>query len=206
MTNKRTGRAGVNGGPEELKIHLAAVLAKAHHQDKTAAPPVHSGFIRVRKRKLKGGHRDRRNYLAQAGELATSSRSFDLVRAVRVDGKPRHEFVLGLGSQKDWERAGRVVAFWTCALHRMARRGLTRAQRRRLAAEMVRKSARLPTIEQCESCRGGAELAAIIRAHVRSYQKRPTAPHLVTTAVTPIQNKEIISTVPIISEAAEEAA
>jgi hypothetical protein len=42
------------------------------------------GFIRVHRRKLAG-----RNYGRH-----TSSASYDLVRAVRVDGKPRHKFVL----------------------------------------------------------------------------------------------------------------
>src|SRR5262245_29783500 len=57
------------------------------------------GFIRTRKRKIKGGHPDWREYRALNGKLATTSISFDLVRAVRVNGKPRHEFVLGFGSQ-----------------------------------------------------------------------------------------------------------
>jgi len=59
------------------------------------------GFVRVRKRKLKGGHADWRDYRESRGLLATASASFDLVRAVRANGKPRHKFVFGLGSVKD---------------------------------------------------------------------------------------------------------
>jgi uncharacterized coiled-coil protein SlyX len=44
--------------------------------------------------------------LTREGAMATASASFDIVRAVRVGGKPRHVFVLGLGSQKDVETAG----------------------------------------------------------------------------------------------------
>jgi hypothetical protein len=94
------------------------------------------GFIRVRKRKLKG--------------LAASSMSFDLVRALRVNGKPRHEFVLGLGSQKDADHDWALCQFWVHAIQRMAKRGLAEDRRQRLIAEMVRKGARVPTIAQCE--------------------------------------------------------
>lgn len=103
------------------------------------------GFVRVRKRQIKGGHPDMRDYRANNGTLATTSASFDLVRAVRVDGKPRHQFVLGLGSQKDVERNG-YGWFWSRAIHRMTKHGLTESQRQHLIAEMVRKGARPPTI------------------------------------------------------------
>jgi hypothetical protein len=110
------------------------------------------GFIRARKRKLKGGHRDWRAYRARTGTLASTSTSFDLVKAVRVDGKPRHEFVLGLGSQKDVERHGGhdLCWFWAHAVHRMIKHGLAEDQRDRLLSEMVRKGARFPTIAECE--------------------------------------------------------
>ena len=43
------------------------------------------------------------------------SASYDLVRAVQIDGKPRHKYVLGLGSLKD-ERPERgkhsLTDFW----------------------------------------------------------------------------------------------
>jgi hypothetical protein len=105
------------------------------------------GFIRVRKRKLKGpAHPEWREYCAQTGMLATTAMSFDLVRAVRVNGKPRHQFMLGLGSQKDVERHGRTHCwFWASVVYRMTRQGLSDRQRRWLIAEMVNKGARLPT-------------------------------------------------------------
>jgi hypothetical protein len=108
------------------------------------------GFIRVRKRKLKGGHADWRAARAAQGILATTSMSFDLVRAERVNGKPRHVFVLGLGSQKDVEREYKLVQFWPFAVYRMMRHGLTEPQRERLIVEMLRKGARLPTSAQVE--------------------------------------------------------
>ena len=67
------------------------------------------GFIRVRKRKLSPP----RTYW----ERPTASASYDIVRAVRVNGQPTHKFVLGLGSQPDNERAN--VWFWTDAIRRM---------------------------------------------------------------------------------------
>jgi hypothetical protein len=81
--------------------------------------------------------------------LATSATSFDLVRAVRVNGKPRHEFLLGLGSQKDYEDDAKVVPFWATAISQMAWHKIADHQRSRLIADMVRKGARLPTPEQC---------------------------------------------------------
>jgi len=102
------------------------------------------GFVRVRKR--------------------TSSASFDLVKAVGVDGKPRHEFVFTFGSQKNADRSqaptlrqreieeSDLCRFWLgdCflvgAFRRMIRHGLTRAQRQRLIAELIRKGARVPPV------------------------------------------------------------
>jgi hypothetical protein len=107
------------------------------------------GIVRVRKRKLKGGSPDWRDYRARNGTLATTSASYDLVRAARVNGKPRHEFVLGLGSLKDHERDGQLVWFWVSVVRGMVRHGLAEHQRWRLLAEIVRKGARLPTIAQC---------------------------------------------------------
>jgi hypothetical protein len=109
------------------------------------------GFIRVRKRKLKGGHPESRGWRARGGVLATASTSFDLVRAVRVNGKPRHEFILGLGSQKNVQPNG-YGWFWVRVIWRMTKHGLSEHQRQRLFAEMVRKGAQLPTIAQCEDC------------------------------------------------------
>jgi hypothetical protein len=102
------------------------------------------GFVRVRKRKLKGAG-------GWLGGLAMSSASFDLVKAVRVDGKPRHEFVLSFGSQKNADRSQAptlrqreiedtdLCRFWVRATHRTIRHGLTSAQRQRLIAELIRK-------------------------------------------------------------------
>jgi hypothetical protein len=111
------------------------------------------GFIRVRKRKLKGGSPSTREYRAATGKpVATASMSFDLVRAVRVNGKPRHEFVLGLGSLRDYmRRESELVHFWLSAIFRLIDHGLAEEQRQRLIAEMVRKGARLPTEAQCEA-------------------------------------------------------
>ena len=103
--------------------------------DRSEAPKI--GFVRVRKRQLKGAQR------ARYGRPITSSASFDLVRAVRVNGRPTHRFVLGLGSQKSIDPDG-PCWFWIRAIHRMIRHGLTESQRHRLMAEMVRKGARLP--------------------------------------------------------------
>jgi hypothetical protein len=104
------------------------------------------GFIRVRKRTLKGGHP-----MWRSG--AKTSMSFDLVRAVRVNGKPRHQFVLGLGSQQAVRPGYRndIVSFWDRAIHRMTRHGILQPQRQYLIAEMVRKGARLPSADECEA-------------------------------------------------------
>jgi hypothetical protein len=99
------------------------------------------GFVRVRKRELKGGHPSSRYWRTEAGLAATESKSFDVVRAVRVDGKPRHQFVFGLGSQKDQESDGGIAYFWLRALYRMQRNGLNAEQRRALTKEMLRKGA-----------------------------------------------------------------
>ena len=92
------------------------------------------GFIRVRRRKLKAGPP------GTWRAAATTSLSFDLVRAVRVNGQPRHKFVLGLGSQKNIER--NLDRWWACAIGRMTRHGLTELQQQRLIDEMIRKGAR----------------------------------------------------------------
>ena len=107
------------------------------------------GFIRARHRKIKGGPRHLLNRRARNGTLATKSTSFDLVRAVRVNGKPRHQFVLGLGSQKDFEQYC-TESFWRKAIYRLNKQGLDKWQRKRLLIQMVRKGAKLPRLEECE--------------------------------------------------------
>ena len=80
------------------------------------------GFVRVRKRTLKGGHPSSRAWRRDA-DIATSAASFEVVRAVRVNGKPRHKFVLGLGSWKNATRANDLVAFWIRAVGNMKLHG-----------------------------------------------------------------------------------
>jgi hypothetical protein len=108
-------------------------------------------FIRVRRRRL-ADHGRLHDCHEKHGQVPpTHSASFDLVRAVRIDGKPRHEFVLGLGSQKnvDYYNNG-TMSFWMDALGKMQRHGLDVDERRRLANELSRKGARLPTMAHCE--------------------------------------------------------
>jgi hypothetical protein len=108
------------------------------------------GFIRVRKRRLKGGHQDWRAYRARTGTLVTASISFDLVKAVRFNSKPRHKFVLGLGSQKDRATGRDAAHMLLLAIGKMKRHGLDERQRCALLAELIRKGVRRPTITECE--------------------------------------------------------
>lgn len=114
----------------------------AFHLVSTAAV----GYVRIRKRTLKGGRPGRSS---RCCERARSSVSLDLVRAVRVNGKPRRRFVLGLGSLKD-ERERRLMRFWVNALGSMRRYGLDARRRRKFAFEIVRKGAPLPTAAECD--------------------------------------------------------
>jgi len=133
----------------------------------------HIGFIRVRKRKLKGD-RNWRGYGERRGTTATASMSFDLVRGVRIDGKPRHKLVLGFGSLKSWQPESKLMWFWIEAVQAMVRHGIAEHQRQRYAAEMVRKGACLPTLAQCKEFEGAVssysmataleEIRAIIKA------------------------------------------
>jgi hypothetical protein len=59
------------------------------------------GFVRVRKRALKGGHPSSRTWRRAADTVAGAGTTFDVVRAIRVNGKPRQKYVLGLGTVKD---------------------------------------------------------------------------------------------------------
>jgi hypothetical protein len=126
------GRRFGNDGSVDTKTLDAAELV-------TTAPAI--GFIRVRWRKLKAG---------QPHWRACAATSFDLVRAVRVGGKPRHRFVLGLGSQKN-NVTGRVAAeMLLLAIGRMKSHGLDEKQRQALLAELIRKGARRPTVADVE--------------------------------------------------------
>jgi hypothetical protein len=125
--------AGAIFGNDATDVVTNVSGAERIGNDESNAAP---GFIRIRKRALHPKWRGQ----------ATASMSFDLVRAERVNGKPRHKFVLGLGSQQSKPRYwSDNVNFWTKAILRMTRHGIPPAQRSRLIAEMVRKGARLPT-------------------------------------------------------------
>ena len=53
--------------------------------------------------------------------------SYDLVRAARINGKPRHKFILGFGSLTNQDL--RFTAyFWAQSFYRMARHGFTKEQ------------------------------------------------------------------------------
>jgi hypothetical protein len=114
------------------------------------------GYVRVRKRSLKGGHPSWRAYRVATGSLSTASMTFDLVRTVRVGGKSRHKFLLGLGSLKSGQDDSRLVWFWVHAIRRMIGHGLNARQRHHLVKEMVRKGARLPTAEQFTQFKDGS--------------------------------------------------
>jgi hypothetical protein len=109
----------------------------------------YTGFVRVRRRTLKGGHPDWREYRRRHGCLHTTSCSFDLVQAVRLNGKPRQRFLLGLGSIKDSEREGRLVNFWLQVIFRLGKSGFKPKRRRLILAQMARKGAPLPSVAAC---------------------------------------------------------
>jgi hypothetical protein len=96
------------------------------------------GFIRVRRRNF---------YPSRFGAAG-----YDVVHAVRINGKPRHTFVLGLGSLRD-KRPERgkysLTDFWVGAIERMKRHGLDEQERRQLADAVTRKGVPLPSVEQC---------------------------------------------------------
>jgi hypothetical protein len=93
-------------------------------------------FVRVRKRKLlKHG----------------ASASYEIVRGVRVNGKPTQKFLLGLGSLKTpLRRTHELSWFWHRALAKMRRHGLSESQRRRVVAAMIRKGAPKLSKAQCK--------------------------------------------------------
>jgi hypothetical protein len=103
-----------------------------------------TGFVRVRKRRLKGGNYRDVYYTKRAyAGGPTASTSYDLVRAERVNGKPRHRFVLGLGSLKEprkWDHD--LEWFWANAFHNLKTYGLDERQCRHITDEMVRKGDR----------------------------------------------------------------
>jgi hypothetical protein len=91
-------------------------------------------FVRVRKRTLSYG----------------TSASYDLVHAVRINGKPRQKFLLGLGSLKNPpEYENRLCWFWHYALCKMRRHGLSETKQKTIVESMIAKGATKPTREQC---------------------------------------------------------
>jgi hypothetical protein len=103
-------------------------------------------FIRVRRRVL-GGQRHH-------GYVVKASASYDVVRAVRINGKPRQKFLLGLGSIKELATPSKQTAhdlmwFWVHAVLRMRRHGLSDEQQRRLIEALARKGVRKPSIDEC---------------------------------------------------------
>jgi hypothetical protein len=150
-----------------------------------ASPSI--GFVRVRRRGLKDGG---------------VSTTYDVVKALRVDGRPRHKFVISLGSQKSADRRGADrVLFWMLATHRMILHRLSEPQRHRLLAELCRKGARLPGIAACKwaaaECIGPVERAGIpapaSRAHrdQRPRGQRPSSqrPSRASTIPMPASNR-----------------
>lgn len=101
-------------------------------------------FVRVRRRALKSVYRQRDGTLIKA-----TSASYDVVRAVRINGKPRQKFLFGLGSLKQPSNQGDFMSFWVHAVGRMKRHGLDDERCRCLIDGMLRKSARKPTAQEC---------------------------------------------------------
>jgi hypothetical protein len=100
-------------------------------------------FVRVRRRKLNGCQHHH-------GRIITASSSFDVVRAVRINGKPRHKFLFGLGSLKEPTAVWALLWFWSDALRRMNDHGLDQRQRLRLIDALVRKGVPKPPLAECE--------------------------------------------------------
>ena len=96
-------------------------------------------FVRVRRRKLKGGARRLAIVSRGSRHLQTASASFDLVRAVRIDGKPRQKFLLGLGSLKFPIGERELAWFWWRALRKMISHGLSEERRAGVLLELERK-------------------------------------------------------------------
>jgi hypothetical protein len=117
------------------------------------------GFIRVRKRKLKPKFRwskgtDKGGCRYKIWDkTAPTSLSYDLVRAVRINGQPRHKFVLGFGSPASaskgmGERRG-ITFFWMHSFDRMEEQGFPREQRFHIAEMLACKGIALPAVKEC---------------------------------------------------------
>jgi len=122
---------------------------------------VTTGFIRVRRRKLKPKYEW---YTPSRGMYAGISRkreipnsavevlNYDLVRAVRINGQPRHKFVLGFGSPvSKWSDS--TVGFWMRVLEGTASHGFTKDQQFQVADQLRRKGIPLPTLKECKAAK-----------------------------------------------------
>jgi hypothetical protein len=114
------------------------------------------GFIRVRKRKLKPKFRWSKGkdkwggYYKIWDKSGPTSFSYDLVRAVRINGEPRHKFVLGFGSPVSrWTNS--TEHFWVRAFNKMARHGFSKDQQFQIAEQLKRKGIPLPTVKECKA-------------------------------------------------------
>ena len=121
------------------------------------------GFIRVRRRKLKPKYEwytpSRGMYAGisrkrEIPDSATESVSYDLVHAVRINGQPRHKFVLGFGSPASASkyvgpRRG-ITLFWMHSFERMGEHGFSKEQRFHIAEMLAGKGIPLPTVNECQ--------------------------------------------------------
>jgi hypothetical protein len=117
---------------------------------------LHRMFIRLRhRRNLKG--------------VATASASYDVVETVRVDGKPRHKFVLGLGSLKQPSTEHVVRWFWINAVNRMLHSNLSNQQCLDLMRDLASKAVPAPTAEQCEEFAKGWPYMSVPAMRLRAF-------------------------------------
>ena len=81
---------------------------------------------------------------------STESGSYDLVRAVRINGQPRHKFVLGFGSPVGSRLGQSPIEFWMRVLRSTKGHGFTKAQQSQIIEQLKRKGIPLPTLEECK--------------------------------------------------------
>ena len=137
------------------------------------------GFIRVRKRKLKPKYRwskgkDKWGCHYKIYSKPTESVTYDLVRAVRINGQPRHKFILCFGSPvsrwyKSYSAGSTIERFWARAFAGMAHLGFTEVQQFQIAEKLKRKGIPLPSVKECEE--GNDTLIAFIRRDNPAAQK-----------------------------------
>jgi hypothetical protein len=116
------------------------------------------GFIRVRKRKLKPKYRWSKGkdkwgcHYKIWDKRVPESVSYDLVRAVRINGQPRHKFVLSFGSPVSrWDNS--TIGFWVRAFAGMARHGFTQDQQFQITEKLKRKGISLPTVKDSKAAK-----------------------------------------------------